>query len=41
MQVEAGKNIWHFFKKKNIFDTALNFSEVDLPYPAWNLVKTL
>jgi hypothetical protein len=27
-------------KKKN-FDTALNFSQVDLPYPAWNRVKTL
>ncbi len=39
MQVEAGTKIWQFFTKQIGFYPALNFNQVDLPYPIWNWVK--
>jgi hypothetical protein len=30
----------NFLTKKIIVDTALSFSQVDLPYPVWNWDKT-
>jgi hypothetical protein len=29
----------NFLQNKISFDTALNFNQVDFPYPVWNWVK--
>ncbi len=40
MQVEAGTNNYKFFlQEKKSFDRALNFNQVDLPYPVQNQVN--